>query len=104
MRASIYVSLDTCKVRNVGSDNTRFIAVELDDLTIFFDGYGQEHADKIYEFANRLIMASREMSSIIAQEKAVAEEQERLDFESYAIGERTGLEQHDTLEEHRGEK
>ena len=105
MRVSIYAEAKDIKVRNLGSRDGRFINVDIDDLTISFYGYGLENVAVARKLAESLQEATEQMIEFLqtdeAEEKHDAEMQRLIEPDT---DEQTGHEQHDTLEEHRGER
>jgi hypothetical protein len=69
MRVNIFLKSSNAKVRVGGTigDGTdgdrRFISVDLDDLTLFFDGYGEANAQAAIDLGGKLIKAALEMRS-----------------------------------------
>lgn len=106
MRASIFVNIEQVKIRKNGNDDLRFICIDVDECTIFFEGYGSEHADQVQRMGEGLIKAAMELHSLIALDKEKAKhdaEMERL-TEPVEVDEfGSSLDQHDTREEHKGE-
>lgn len=110
MRASVFVNLEKVRVRQNGSlPDIRFIVVDVDDLSLFFDGYGKEHAVNVRAFGLKLMDAADVLLSIVAQDEVMAEElKKHISEENEHVHQmlRDNVEGplHDTWEEHRGEK
>jgi hypothetical protein len=99
MRASIFLQNKGIHIRSNGGNDLRFIAMDVDDCTIFFDGYGEENAAFVRDLAEGLLKAAMEMSSLIALDKDKAEH----DAEMERLTSREDDLQHDTREEHKEE-
>jgi hypothetical protein len=104
MRASIFLDLEKVQIRSNGSSDLRFIAVDVDDCTIFFNGYGAEHASNVQRLGEGLIKASMELHSLLACDKDKAEHEAEMERLLSREDGPSSLDQHDTLEEHREEK
>jgi hypothetical protein len=104
MRVSIYAEAKDVKVRNLGSKDGRFIDIQIDDVSISFYGYGLENVAAIRKLAEGLQEATEQMIEFLQTD----EDEAKHDVEMQRLiepdtDEQTGHEQHDTLEEARGD-
>lgn len=103
IRASVYLDGSKMEVRALGGKETRFIAVELDDLVIYFEHYGMANVVVARELGKKLVQVALEMEHAIALDQEAEAEMESLISPEPIDRFGRGV-SHDTLEEHRGEK
>jgi len=107
MRVSLFVTGSNVKARALGQSDLRYISVEIGEATLFFEDYNEVNVEIARNLSRELALAAEQLECLIVQdaiEKKRVSEEELTDRLLDREDERTGHEQHDTLEEHRGER
>ena len=94
MRATLFFSAKDLKA-TAHTGDTKFVSLDMDGTTIFFDGYGQENVTICREIAGKLLKAANELQDAIFEQEFMTPEP----VDEFG----SSLDQHDTREEHRGE-